>query len=126
MRGSRNEVAADIDIPEATIRFVEWGGMTIETGEVRSRLEFDHLFKGLPDDKCQCPHWGHILKGQLRYRSAMGEEVFNEGDFYYVAAGHTPVLEAGTEYVEFSPTEELHKTIEVIEKNLAAGASFTM
>jgi hypothetical protein len=56
----------------------------------------------------------------------MGEEVFNEGDFYYVAAGHTPVLEAGTEYVEFSPTEELHKTIEVIEKNLAAGASFTM
>ena len=32
--------------------------------------------------------------------------------------GHTPVLYAGTEVVEFSPTEELSKTIEVVTKNM--------
>jgi hypothetical protein len=36
---------------------------------------------------------------------------------YYVGPGHTPVLFAGTE-VEFSPTEELGRTMEVVTKNM--------
>jgi hypothetical protein len=30
------------------------------------------------------------------------------------------VLSAGTELVEFSPTDELQRTFEVVEKNMAA------
>jgi hypothetical protein len=28
--------------------------------------DMDHaaLFKGLPDDRCQSPHWGYVLKGK--------------------------------------------------------------
>ena len=37
-----------------------------------------------------------------------------------VGPGHTPILYAGTEVIEFSPTEELHDTLEVVEKNMAA------
>src|SRR5215216_2904914 len=25
------------------------------------------LLKGLPDDRCQCPHWGYVLEGSLTY-----------------------------------------------------------
>ena len=32
--------------------------------------------------------------------------------------GHTPILYAGTEVVEFSPTEELGRTMEVVTKNM--------
>jgi len=46
--------------------------------------------------------------------------VYNAGDAYYVAPGHTPVLGANTEYVEFSPAEPYHQTTEVIGRNLAA------
>jgi hypothetical protein len=44
--------------------------------------------------------------------------VFEAGDAYRVGPGHTPVLYAGTEVVEFSPTEELAKTMEVVTKNM--------
>lgn len=25
-------------------------------------------FKGLPDDRCQCRHWGVVIKGQVTFR----------------------------------------------------------
>ena len=50
---------------------------------------------------------GYVIKGKVAFRSGDGEEVFEAGDAYYVGPGHTPVLYAGTEVVEFSPTEEL-------------------
>ena len=77
------------------------------------------LFKGLPDDRCQCPHWGVVLKGSVTFRTADGEMTAGPGEAYYAPPGHLPVLRAGTEVVEFSPTEEFNKTLAVIEKNLA-------
>ena len=34
------------------------------------------LFAGLPDDRCQCVHWGYVIKGKLTYKTAAGEETF--------------------------------------------------
>lgn len=79
------------------------------------------FFKGLPDDRCQCPHWGYVVKGKLEYTFADGHvETFGTGDAYYVPAGHTPHLYAGSEVVEFSPTRQLAQTMEVVEKNMEA------
>jgi hypothetical protein len=63
---------------------------------------------------------GYVIRGRLAFRSADGEEVFEAGDAYYVGPGHTPVLYAGTEVVEFSPTEELGRTMAVVTKNMEA------
>jgi mannose-6-phosphate isomerase-like protein (cupin superfamily) len=60
----------------------------------------------------------YVIKGKLTVRSATGEETFEAGDAYYVGPGHTPVLSAGTEVVEFSPTEKLGETFEVVNKNM--------
>jgi hypothetical protein len=65
------------------------------------------MFKGLPDDRCQCPHWGYVLKGKITFRFADGEETYEAGDAYYVPPRHLPVMFEGCELVEFSPTEEL-------------------
>lgn len=32
--------------------------------------------------------------------------------------GHTPVIYAGTEVVELSPTDELQRTLDVVTKNM--------
>jgi hypothetical protein len=120
MRGSKGDLPVALEIPEATVRQAEWGGISVEVTDFRNELDIAPLFRGLPDDKCQCPHWGYVVKGQLRYRFADREEVFNAGDAYYVGPGHTPVLYSGTEVIEFSPTSELQQTLAVVEKNMAA------
>jgi hypothetical protein len=78
------------------------------------------LFKGLPDDRCQCPHWGYVMKGKVTYKFAGRDETYAAGDAYYVPAGHTPSLHAGAELIEFSPTAALDETIAVVVENLRA------
>jgi hypothetical protein len=78
------------------------------------------LFKGLPDDRCQAAHWGYIFKGKVTFKYADHEEVYEAGDAYYAPPGHVPVVEAGTEGVEFSTAAEYHQTLEVLGRNLAA------
>jgi hypothetical protein len=82
--------------------------------------EFDQrpLLKGLPDDSCQCPHWGYVLKGRVTFQVGDEEAVFEAGDAFYVEPGHIPRHEAGTEYVQFSPSKELEETSAVIMQNM--------
>jgi hypothetical protein len=118
MQSQRQALPLAAEMPEGTLRQVSWGAMTVESGEIRQTMDAASFFKGLPEDRCQCPHWGYVLKGRLRYKFADREEVFGAGDVYYAAPGHTPVLEAGCEYVEFSPADEYSKTMEVVERNM--------
>jgi hypothetical protein len=120
MRGSFSDIPVAVEMPEGRLRYAEWGGQTVELGETVARADPSALFAGLPDNRCQCPHWGYVIEGTLRYRFADHDEAFSAGDVYYAAPGHTPVLEAGTRYVEFSPTDLLAKTMEVVERNMAA------
>jgi len=78
------------------------------------------LFAGLPDDRCQSRHWGYVLRGKVVFDSAGGSEEFVAGDAYYVLPGHTPRIFAGTEVVEFSPTDELTETMKVVTRNMEA------
>ena len=47
------------------------------------------------------------------------EDLYEAGDAYYAPPGHTPAVLAGTELIEFSPTEEYGRTMEVVGRNLA-------
>jgi hypothetical protein len=96
------------------------GGYTVAFETFTQDTDPADLFKGLPDDRCQSPHWGYVIKGKVGYKTADGEETFEAGDAYYIGPGHTPVLYAGTEVVEFSPTADMEKTVEVVSKNAQA------
>ena len=115
------ETASQVEAMEGfEIRYEEVDGYTIQFLSSSIDGDFAPFFKGLPDDRCQCPHWGFVLKGKMAFRHAGGEEVFEAGDAFYVPPGHTPMVFAGTELVEFSPTAELNETMEVVMKNLEA------
>ncbi len=78
------------------------------------------FFKGLPDDRCQSPHWGYVIKGRLVYHTADRDIEITDGEAYYVGAGHTPEIFPDTEIVEFSPTSDFERTMEVVTKNMEA------
>ena len=97
------------------------GGYTVAFESYTQDADLTRFFKGLPDDRCQAAHWGYVVKGKVAYHFADRDEVFEAGDAYYAPPGHTPEIFAGTEVVEFSPTEELQQTLEVVTKNMEAG-----
>jgi hypothetical protein len=94
------------------------GGWTVAFETYTADADLAPFFQGLPNDECQCEHMGYVVKGKVAFRSSDGEEVFEAGDAYYVGPGHTPILYAGTEVIEFSPTEALGRTMEVVGKNI--------
>jgi hypothetical protein len=103
-------------------RYEELGGYMVGFESFREDADATPLFKGLPDDRCQSPHWGYVVKGRVTFKFADRDEVYETGDAYYAPPGHIPVVEAGTDVIEFSPTEEYGKTVEVLQRNLAAMA----
>jgi hypothetical protein len=105
-------------------RYADLGGYTVGFETYTADADPSELFRGLPDDRCQCPHWGVVLRGKLIYRYADGEDVITAGQAYYARPGHLPVFFADTEILEFSPTAELQQTMDVVLRNLeAAGAA---
>lgn len=95
-------------------------GYTVEIVQTHQDADLTPFFKGLPDDRCQCPHWGYVTKGRMVWHFADHDEVYEAGDAFYVPPGHTPGADADTEFVQFSPTDELAVTEEVLTKNMEA------
>jgi hypothetical protein len=120
---SREGASVTHEAPGYEGRFEDLGGYTVAFETYSEDSDLTPLFAGLPDDRCQCPHWGIVLKGAITFRYASGDETIEAGEAYFAPPGHTPILHAGTEVVEFSPTHELMETFAVVEKNMAASAS---
>jgi hypothetical protein len=96
-------------------------GYTVNFVRFRPDMDQTARLKGAPDDRCQCPHWGYVLEGQLTYRFADHEETIYAGEAFYLSPGHVPVgNEPNSAIVQFSPTEELRKVEAVLMKNLQA------
>jgi hypothetical protein len=96
-------------------------GYTANFVQFHEDIDATPLMKGLPDDRCQCPHWGYVISGRVHFRFADHEEMFEAGDAFYLPPGHVPFShEPGTEIVQWSPTEELNQTDEAIMRNMKA------
>jgi hypothetical protein len=103
--------------------YTELGGTTVGFESYTADADMTPLFVGLPDDKCQCEHWGYVFKGKIVYHTPEGDQEFIAGDAYFVGPGHTPEIFAGTSLVEFSPTDRLNQTMEIVTKNMEAAGS---
>jgi len=101
-------------------RYEDLAGYTVGFERYLEDSDAAELFRGLPDDRCQSPHWGYVLAGRVAFRFADREETYEAGDAYYAPPGHTPVFYAGSEVVEFSPTESFAETVAVVTDNLRA------
>ena len=121
MPKTSRETASQVgDMGVLESRSEQLGGYTVEFTTFREDADGTPFFKGLPDDRCQSPHWGYVLRGELTFRYVDGDETYAAGDAYYAPPGHIPVVTSGTEVVEFSPAEEYSRTLEVLARNFAA------
>ena len=100
------------------------GGWTVGFETYTQDADLARLFKGLPDDQCQCEHMGYVIKGKVAFRSGDGEEIFEAGDAYYVGPGHTPVaLRRAPRWSSSARPTTLGRTFEVVTKNMEAMAA---
>ena len=123
-KASKSSASEHMQLEGYEGHFEDFGPHTVGFETYTADAELAPLFVGLPDDHCQCPHMGYVIKGRVKFAFADGtEELYEGGDAYYAPPGHLPTLYAGTEVVEFSPTAELQKTLEVVSKNMEAGGT---
>ncbi|MFN8160234.1 MAG: hypothetical protein U0R52_04205 [Solirubrobacterales bacterium] len=118
---SRETASQGGDFGPVEDRFEQVDGYTISFTTFREDVDATPLLRGLPDDRCQCPHWGYVIEGRMTWRLADGEETYEAGDAWYAPPGHVPVKhQPGTRIVMFSPAEELRRTEEVMTRNMQA------
>jgi hypothetical protein len=122
-RTRKDEAPIAVDAPVIEGRYVDLDGYTVSFETFRTDADPAPLFRGLPDDRCQCPHWGYVVSGRLTVRYADHDETFVAGDAYYIPAGHLPTVTAGTEVIEFSPTAQLEQTMAVVGANMQASVT---
>jgi hypothetical protein len=108
-----------VEAPEIEGRYVELGDTTVAFERFPVDVDPAPFFRGLPVDRCQCPHWGTVISGRLVFRYADREEILTAGDAYYAEPGHLPLASGGTEVVESSPTAQLQATAAVVCANMA-------
>jgi len=120
---SKSDASHVQDMGIVEFRNEELGGFIVEFSSFREDADATQMLKGLPDDRCQSPHWGYVLKGSLTFNYSDHEETYEAGDAYYGPPGHIPRVTAGTEVVEFSPAEEYRRTQAVLAENLAAAGA---
>ena len=125
MRGSKQDIPVAMEAMGVTVQQLEWGNMSVAFESFPAGLDAAPVFKGLPDDRCQCPHWGYVLKGSIRISYKDHEEVIQAGDAYYLAPGHTTSFETDSEVIEFSPAMEHQQTAEVVARNVASATGAT-
>ena len=117
---SRDSATQGGEFGSVTDRSDQIEGYTVNFTSFHEDIDGTPLMKGLPDDRCQCPHWGYVVSGRATFRYADHEEVFEAGDAFYLPPGHIPVVQAGTAYVQFSPSEDLRAVSEAMARNMQA------
>jgi hypothetical protein len=122
-RTTKAEAPVTIDEDALEGRYAELDGYTVSFETFKKDFDPAPLFTGLPDERCQCPHWGVVVSGRIVFRYADHDETFRAGDAYYGAPGHLPLVFAGSEVVEFSPTEQLKQTMSVVQQNMSSAGA---
>lgn len=101
-----------IDVEGVDVRGEDWGGMIAGRLVFAKGADLAPVLKGLPNDQCQCPHWGYVIDGKIVVTYADGtQEILTAGDIYYWPAGHTVRFAEDTHYVEFSPTDAMMEVL---------------
>jgi hypothetical protein len=98
------------ELPDALrageIRFqgADFGELNISHIHLPKGADATPLLEGMPQNLCQCPHWGMVLEGSINVRYADGKtERVKAGEVYYWPSGHTVWVDEDYRAIEFSP-----------------------
>ena len=117
---SRDRIAQIDDWGVVEDRHEDVEGTTISFLTIREDVDAGPLLRGLPGDRCSSPHWGYVFAGSLTFSFEGHEETYSAGEAFHVPAGHGMAATPGTEYLQFSPAEELRHVSETMVRNMQA------
>lgn len=101
-----DDLTPELEGPGVGIRRMDAGGLAVCVIRLDAGVRTDPLFAGLPDDRCQCAHWGYVISGTMRVHSADGARDFESGETYYWEPGHNLEAVTDAEYVEITGSED--------------------
>jgi hypothetical protein len=119
---SKNTAEAQ-DFGLAVERRAELEDITVGIVSIRETHSLKDALAGLPGGICQCPHWGYVFSGAVTCDYGDREETYRAGDAFYMTPGHVPTAEAGSEFVLFSPKDQLAATEAAIHAHMRSFAA---
>jgi hypothetical protein len=128
MHVNRNEIPAKIDAPGAVARQARDFGDASDAGTLGAEYftlaggaDIAPLLRGLPDDACQAPHWGYMLRGAVVVTYTDGtEETCTAQDLFHWPAGHSVRVVEDADVVLFSPQTEHGAVMEHMLERMAS------
>jgi hypothetical protein len=102
--------------PGTEIRREDLGGHAVCILRLEAGMHTGPLFQGLPDDRCQCPHWGYMIHGTIRVHGADGAKTYDAGEAYYWPPGHNLEAVTDCEYLEITPASDFDALMEHVAR----------
>lgn len=114
MHVAKDEVDVRMQIPGVVIRqrtdlgtVKGFDKMSGEYFSLAAGVDTTPLLQGLEGDRCQCPHWGFVIRGELTTTDGKGaRETVKANDLFYFPPGHNVKVDADAEIIMFSPQRE--------------------
>src|SRR3954449_6865985 len=106
--------------PGYSSRYADWGGITVAFERAHAGQDASAMVRGLPDDRCQAPHWGFLFSGKIVVHYADRSETIEGGQAYYIESGHAIEFLAARDELELRPTAALERTFAAIRRNTAS------
>lgn len=122
-KASKETTPTTMDVEIAEDRSCELDDFTVNFVTIRQDHDLAPMLAGLPGGMCKCPHWGVMVKGRMTVSYRGHEEVLEAGDAFYMTPGHTAAAKAGTEFIQFSPTDLLAETEAAIARAMQEAAN---
>ena len=120
MKAQKNEMPVALEAGEICFQGHDWGDLNVARVRFPKGADATPLLEGLPENLCQCPHWGTVLKGAITVTYSDGqEETVRAGEVYYWPPGHTIRVEEDYEAVEFSPSDQMAHLIGHLKAKMA-------
>lgn len=107
---------------ELQVRGADHAGTKIAHFKLPAGTDLRPALKGLPGDRCPCPHWGYMISGRVRMHTEEGTHDYTTGQVFYWAPGHAPEAIEDSEYVDFSPSADMERVLKHILSGAAANA----
>lgn len=118
----RTDIPLAIEGGGVEFRMQELGEMALAWVRLPKGADLRPLLEGLPEDRCQCPHWGIVLGGKVAMHTKDGTETYAAGQVFYWPPGHAPEALEDCEYVDVSPAAELAAVVAHVTERAAAAA----
>lgn len=119
MRETADALPAAIDVEGVSVKGAAFGDMIAGKLKLAKGSDLAPVLAGLPNDHCQCPHWGYVIEGEIEVSYEDGStETVKAGDIYHWPPGHVLRFAEDTSYVEFSPADQMAEVLAHVKSKM--------